>query len=124
MVCQKKTRSKLLSALVFSHLHFASTLLSGVSKNVIISLEKQLSLAVKTSCDTRKYVTSADLKLNSIFRNICYVCNNIILKSKLKCNKTSLKVFKKRLKAHSRNDRKHGLSSDVFPLFYARNNSN
>ena len=152
-------RIKLLSALVLSHLHSSATLLSGISKNLIISSEKRLSWAAKTLCDRPKYDTSADLKpkreilpvsfflkskiivhlykinqnkiapyrnldfpnsdykkayrfvvppcvvncqifQKSIFRNICDLWNNVILKLDLNCNNTSLKAFKKRLKAH------------------------
>ena len=35
-----------------------------------------------------------------IFRNICDLWNEVIHKSNLKCNNTSLKAFKKQLKAH------------------------
>ena len=42
-------------ALVISHLHYAAILLSGISANLMISLEKQLSWA--------KYDSSSDLKL-------------------------------------------------------------
>ena len=57
-----KTRIKLLSVPVLSHLHYSATLLSGISKK-LISLEKQLSWVVKTCCHRRKYDTSSDLKL-------------------------------------------------------------
>ena len=57
-----KRRNKLLNTLVLSHLYYSATLLSGISKNLVVSLEKQLSWAVKTCCDRSKYYTSADLK--------------------------------------------------------------
>ena len=58
-----KTRLLIMHALVISHLHYPATLLSGISANLMISLEKQLSWAVKTCCDRAKYNSSSDLKL-------------------------------------------------------------
>ena len=42
---------------------YPAILLSGISANLMISLEKQLSWAVKTCCDRAKYDSSSDLKL-------------------------------------------------------------
>ena len=58
-----KTRLLIMHALVISHLHYPAILLSGTSANLMISLEKQLSWAVKTCCDRAKYDSSSDLKL-------------------------------------------------------------
>ena len=58
-----KTRLLIMHALVISHLHYPAILLSGISANLMISLEKQLSWAVKTCCDRAKYNSSSDLKL-------------------------------------------------------------
>ena len=58
-----KTRLLIMHALVISHLHYPAILLSGISANLMISLEKQLSWAVKTCCDCAKYDSSSDLKL-------------------------------------------------------------
>ena len=58
-----KTRLLIMHALVISHSHYPAILLSGISANLMISLEKQLSWAVKTCCDRAKYNSSSDLKL-------------------------------------------------------------
>ena len=58
-----KTRLLIMHALVISHLHYPAILLIGISANLMISLEKQLSWAVKTCCDQAKYDSSSDLKL-------------------------------------------------------------
>ena len=50
-----KTRLLITHALVVSHLHYPAILLSGISAKLMISLEKQLSWAVKTCCDRVKY---------------------------------------------------------------------
>ena len=50
-------------ALVIIHLHYPAILSSGISANLMISLEKQLSGAVKTCCNRAKYDSSSDLKL-------------------------------------------------------------
>ena len=58
-----KTRLLIMNALVIGHLYYPAILLGGISANLIISLEKQLSWAVKTCCDCTKYDSSSDLKL-------------------------------------------------------------
>ena len=58
-----KTRLLIMNALVISHLHYPAILLSGISANLVISLEKLLNWAVKTCCDHAKYDSSSDLKL-------------------------------------------------------------
>ena len=58
-----KTRLLIMHALVISHLHYPAILFIGISANLMISLEKQLSWAVKTCCDRAKYDSSSDLKL-------------------------------------------------------------
>ena len=47
----EKTRSLLLNALVISHLQYSSVLLNGIIENLLTTLEKQLSWAVK-ACST------------------------------------------------------------------------
>ena len=42
-----KTRLLIMNALVISHLHYPAILLNGISANLMVSLEKQLSWAVK-----------------------------------------------------------------------------
>ena len=49
----EKTRLLLLNALVISHLHYSALLLASSKNNCFITLEKQLSWAVKT-CFNRK----------------------------------------------------------------------
>ena len=58
-----KTRLLIMHALVISHLHYPAILSSGISAYLMISLEKQLSWAVKTCCDRAKYDSSSDLKV-------------------------------------------------------------
>ena len=58
-----KTRLLIMHALVISHLRYPAILLIGISANLMISLEKQLSWAVKTLCDRAKYDSSSDMKL-------------------------------------------------------------
>ena len=57
-----KTRLLIMHALVISHLHYPAIVLKGRSANLMISLEKQLSWAVKTCCDRAKHDSSSDLK--------------------------------------------------------------
>ena len=58
-----KTRLLIMNALVISHLNYPAILSSGISANLVISLEKLLNWAVKTCCDRAKYDSSSDLKL-------------------------------------------------------------
>ena len=58
-----KTRLLLINALLISHLHYPTILLNGTSANLTISLEKQLSWAIKTCCDRAKIDSSSNLKL-------------------------------------------------------------
>ena len=59
----EKTRLLLLNALVISHLHYPSILINGISPNVITTLEKQLSWAVKACFNRTKFESSSDLKI-------------------------------------------------------------
>ena len=53
-----------MNALVISHLPYPAILLSGISANIMISLEKHLSWAVKFCCDCENY-GSSHLKLKN-----------------------------------------------------------
>ena len=58
-----KTRLLIMHALVISHLHYPAILLSRISANLMISMEKQLSWAIKkTCCNRAKYDSSSDFK--------------------------------------------------------------
>ena len=59
---------KLLNALVLSQIQHPAILLNGISQNLITSLEKQLSWAVKACFNRNKYDSSSDIKIkHSIF---------------------------------------------------------
>ena len=62
-ILPEKTRLLLLNSLVLSHLHYSSILINGVSQNLRLTLEKQLSWAVKACFHKKKYDSSRDLKL-------------------------------------------------------------
>ena len=62
----EKTRILLLNALVISH-NYSSILLNGLTENLLTTLEKQLSWAVKACFNRNKFDHSSDLK---IFHNI------------------------------------------------------
>ena len=59
----EKTRFLLLNALVISHLHYSSVLLNGITENLLTTLEKQLSWAVKACFKRNKFDHSSDLKI-------------------------------------------------------------
>ena len=59
----EKTRLLLLNALVISHFHYQSILLNGISQNLITTLEKQLSWAVKACFNRTKFESTSDLKI-------------------------------------------------------------
>ena len=59
----EKTRFLLLNALVISHLHYSSVLLNGITENLLKTLEKQLSWAVKTCFNRNVFDHSSDLKI-------------------------------------------------------------
>ena len=58
------TRLLLMKAIIVSHIHYPAVLLSGISSSLLISLEKQLSWAVKICFNRRKYDRSSDLKFD------------------------------------------------------------
>ena len=58
-----KTRLLLMNALVVSHLHYSSIVINSISKQLITSLEKQMSWAVKSCFNRNKFDSSSDLKL-------------------------------------------------------------
>ena len=59
-----KTKQLLMNALVIGHLHYPAIRLSGISPNLTISLEKQLSWAIRTCFDCANFYSSSDLKIN------------------------------------------------------------
>ena len=59
----EKTRFLLLNALVISHLHYSLVLLNGITENLLTTLEKQLSWAVKACFNRNKFDHSSDLKI-------------------------------------------------------------
>ena len=63
IILPEKTRVPLLNSLVLSRLHCSSVLINGTSKNLRITLEKQLGWAVKACFPKKKYDSSRDLKL-------------------------------------------------------------
>ena len=59
----EKTRFLLLNALVISHLHYSSVILNGITENLLTTLGKQLSWAVKACFNRNKLDHSSDLKI-------------------------------------------------------------
>ena len=57
------TRLLLLNGLVLSHLHYSSILLTGISENLITTLEKQLNWEIKACFNRTKFDHSTDLKI-------------------------------------------------------------
>ena len=57
------TRLCLLNALVLSHLHYSSILLTSVSENLNTTLEKQLNWGIKACFNRTKFDNSTDLKI-------------------------------------------------------------
>ena len=53
-----QTHLLLLQSLVFSHLHYSSVVLSGISQKLILSLDKQINCALKTITYRKKYESS------------------------------------------------------------------
>ena len=58
-----KNRFLLLNASVISHLHYSSILLNGITENLLTTLEKQSSWAVKAFFKRNKFDYSSDLKI-------------------------------------------------------------
>ena len=57
------TRLLLLNALVLSHLHYSAILLTGISENLITTLEKQLNWGIKACFNRSKFDHSTNLKM-------------------------------------------------------------
>ena len=71
----QKTLILLMNALVISHVNYSAILLSGISDNLITTLEKQLSWAVKACFNRKKFDHSADLKVQYNILPIRYFLN-------------------------------------------------
>ena len=56
-------RLLLLNALDLSHLHYSAILLTGISENLITTLEKQLNLGIKACFNRSKFDHSTSLKI-------------------------------------------------------------
>ena len=56
-------KNRILLLVVITHLHYLAILLSSLTSNLLKLLQKQLSRAIKTCCDRRKFDSSSDLKL-------------------------------------------------------------
>ena len=62
-ILPEKTRLLLLNSVVLSHFHDFFILIKGISQRLRLTLEKQLSWAVKAYFHKKKYDSSKDLKL-------------------------------------------------------------
>ena len=56
-----QTRLLLLQSLVFSHLHYSSVLLSGISQKLILKLDKQVNWALKTIIYRKKNMNHREI---------------------------------------------------------------
>ena len=71
----EKTRLMLLNALVVSHLQYSAILLTGITVNLMTTLEKQLNWAIKACFFRTKYDHSSDLKLQYKILPVRYLLN-------------------------------------------------
>ena len=90
----EQTRPLLLSTLVISHLQYSGLLLSSSKKNCLITLEKQLSWAVKTCFNRKKYKSSSDLKLKHQILPIKFLLEYKELNDFMKFSSNRLPNFK------------------------------
>ena len=65
----------LLNALVVSHLQYSAILLTGITENLMTTLEKQLNWAIKACFFRTKYDHSSDLKLQYKILPVRYLLN-------------------------------------------------
>ena len=72
----EKTRFLPLNVLVISHLHYSSVLMNGITENLLTTLEKQLSWAVKACFNRNKFDHSSDLKIYHKILPIRYFLQN------------------------------------------------
>ena len=71
----EKTCLLLLNALLMSHLQYSAILVNGISENLLTTLEKQISWAVKACFNRMKYDHSLNLKLKHDILPIRYFLN-------------------------------------------------
>ena len=71
----EKTRLMLLNALVVSHLQYSALLLTGITENLMTTLEKQLNRAIKACFFRTKYDHSSDLILQYKILPVRYLLN-------------------------------------------------
>ena len=88
------TRLLLLNALVISHLHYSGLLLASSKNKCFITLKKQLSWAVKTRFNCKKY-GSSDLKLKHQILPIKFLLEYKVLNYFMKFTSNQLPIFKK-----------------------------
>ena len=74
-ILHEKTRLLLLNSLRLSHLHYCSILINGIPQNLRLTLEKQLSWAVKACFHKKKYDSSRDLKLQYKYLPVGSICS-------------------------------------------------
>ena len=91
----EQTRLLLLNALVISHLHYSGLLLVSSKNNCFITLEKQLSWAVKTCFNRKKYDSSFDLKLKHQILPIKFFLEYKVLNYFMNFTSNQLPIFKK-----------------------------
>ena len=70
-----KTRLMLLNALVVSHLQYSAILLTGITENLMTTLEKHLNWAIKACFFRTKYDHSSGLKLQYKILLVRYLLN-------------------------------------------------
>ena len=91
----EQTRLLLLNALVISQLHYSGLLLASSKNNCFITLEKQLSWAVKTCFNRKKYDSSSDLKPKHQILPIKFLLEHKVLNYFMKYTSNQLPIFKK-----------------------------
>ena len=80
---------------MISHLYYSRLLLASSKNNCFITLDKQLSLAVKMCFNLKKYDSSSDLKLKHQILPIKCFLEYKVLNYFMKLNSNRLSIFEK-----------------------------
>ena len=92
------TRLLLLNALVLSHLHHSAILLTGISENLITTLEKQLNWGVKACFNRPKFDHSTNLQIRQKIYLVRYFLDYKCLSYLWKYKNNLIPAFNNKLK--------------------------
>ena len=117
------TRKMLLNVLVVSILHYSLILLSGISENLLITLEKQLNWGIKAYFNCLIYDHSSDLKIQQNVLPVRYLFQSKNANFYWKWKNKKLPAFAGKMKFPTGDIRSHKRTKEVYFNIHCKTDS-